>query len=209
MDIKRTVLLVVFSLSLLMLWENWNRSNGNPSLFGEQPAQTAQPAANAAKADASLPQATAPQAAPATGADVPAGAPATAKGETIAVTTDLLKVEVNTAGGELTRVELLKHRDAKDDSKPVVLLESGAGRTYVGQSGLIGGNYPNHRTIFTARAGKRALESDDKLELVLDAELDGVKLTKTFVFQRGQYEIGLKHEVANGGAAAISPSVYV
>ena len=210
MDIKRTVLLVVFSLSLLMLWENWNRYNGNPSMFADQPPATNQ-AAPAAKGDASVPQASAPQAATAaaTDADVPAGATAAVKGETITITTDLLKVEVNTAGGELTRVELLNHKDSKDASKPVVLLERDAARTYVGQSGLIGGNYPNHRTMFTARAGKRTLDSDASLQLVLDAEQDGVKLTKTYTFTRGEYEIGLKHDVANGSAAAISPSVYV
>jgi YidC/Oxa1 family membrane protein insertase len=207
MDIKRTVLLVVFSLSLLMLWENWNRYNGNPSMFADQPQATNQ--ATPASSDASVPQASAPQAsATATGADVPTGAAVAAKGETIAIVTDLLKVEINTAGGELTRVELLKHKDAKSD-KPVVLLETGPSRTYVGQSGLIGGNYPNHRTIFTARAGKRALDDDASLQLVLDAEQDGVKLTKTYTFTRGEYEIGLKHDVINGSAAAISPSVYV
>ncbi len=210
MDIKRTVLLVVFSLSLLMLWENWNRYNGNPSMFADQPPAATQ-SAPAATGDASVPQASAPQpsAAAATGADVPAGAPAAAKGETITITTDLLKVEVNTAGGELTRVELLNHKDSKDADKPVVLLERSAARTYVGQSGLIGGNFPNHRTMFTARAGKRALDNETSLQLVLDAEQDGVKLTKTYTFTRGEYEIGLKHEVANGSAAAISPSVYV
>ncbi len=216
MDIKRTVLLVVFSLSLLMLWENWNRYNGSPSMFAEQP-QATQPApatnaAQGAQGDASVPQSTAAQAPAATGADVPAGAAnatTAAKGETITITTDVLKVEVNTAGGELTRVELLKHKDLKDADKPVVLLERSVGRTYVSQSGLIGGNYPNHRTLFSARDGKRTLEGDASLQLVLDAEQDGVKLTKTYTFQRGEYEIGLRHEVANGSAAAISPSVYV
>ena len=77
MDIKRTVLLVVFSLSLLMLWENWNRYNGNPSMFAEPPQATQPaPAADAAKGDASLPQSSVPQAPVASGADVPAGAPA-------------------------------------------------------------------------------------------------------------------------------------
>jgi len=33
MDIKRTVLWVVFSFSLLLLWDGWNRHNGNPSMF--------------------------------------------------------------------------------------------------------------------------------------------------------------------------------
>lgn len=210
MDIKRTVLLVVFSLSLLMLWENWSLYNGGHSMFApDQPAQ--QTAAPQANTDASVPQATTATPAPtASGTDVPGGAaPAAAQGEKVVLATDLLKVEISTMGGEITRAELLKHKGSAETDQPVVLFESGAGRTYVGQSGLIGGKFPNHRTLFTARDGARVLDSGDTLSLVLDAEQDGVKLTKTYTFKRGEYEIGLKHEVANGSEAAITPSVYV
>lgn len=210
MDIKRTVLLVVFSLSLLMLWENWSLYNGGHSMFApDQPAQQA--AAPQANTDASVPQATTATPAPtASGTDVPGGtAPAAAQGEKVTITTDLLKVEISTMGGEIVRAELLKHMSSADTDKPVVLFESDTGRTYVGQSGLIGGKFPNHRTLFSARDGARALDSGDTINLVLDAEQDGVKLTKTYTFKRGEYEIGLKHEVANGSDAAITPSVYV
>ncbi len=209
MDIKRTVLLVVFSLSLLILWDNWNRFNGGPSMFApDQAVQQAGPAATKGS-DASVPQATSSTPA-ATGAQVPAGAaPAAAQGELVSISTDLLKVEVNTLGGELSRVELLKHKDAHKSDAPVTLLETGSGRTYVGQSGLIGGSFPNHRSVFTVRPGARTLENADTLELILDAEQDGIKLTKTYIFKRGEYEIDLKHEVTNSSAAAITPSVYV
>ncbi len=208
MDIKRTVLLVIFSMSLLMLWDNWNLYNGGPSMFApEQAPATAAPAGDT-RTDASVPQASAPAAAAATNADVPGSAGAAPQGERITITTDLLKAEISTAGGELTRVELLRHKDGADQSKNAVLLESGGGRTYVGQSGLIGGNFPNHRSMFTARDGARSLSSGDTIQLVLDAEQDGVKLSKTYTFKRGEYEIGLSHQVTNGSGAAITPSVY-
>jgi YidC/Oxa1 family membrane protein insertase len=207
MDIKRTVLLVVFSLSLLMLWDNWNLYNGGPSMFAPEKLPATTSATDTTKTDASVPQSTAPAQAAARGADVPGGATAP-EGERIIISTDLLKAEISTAGGELTRIELLKHKDASDQSKNVVLLESGAGRTYVGQSGLIGGNFPNHRSMFTARPGLRALDSGDTVQLLLDAEQDGVKLTKTFTFRRGEYEIGLVHQVSNAGSTEIRPSVY-
>jgi YidC/Oxa1 family membrane protein insertase len=145
----------------------------------------------------------------ASGADVPAGAVSAQAGEKITITTDLLKAEINSAGGELTRIELLQHKDSANESKNVVLMESGSGRTYVGQSGLIGTSAPNHRSLFTVRPGMRTLENADSVQLILDAEQDGVKLTKTYTFKRGEYEIELSHEVTNGSAAAITPSVYV
>ena len=45
MDIKRTVLWVIFSMSLLLLWDNWMRHNGKQSMFF--PATTAQQAKTA------------------------------------------------------------------------------------------------------------------------------------------------------------------
>ncbi len=208
MDIKRTVLLVIFSLSLLMLWENWTIYNGGASMFAPEVASTSNNATANTKTDSSVPQASV-SAPAASGADVPAGAVTPQAGEKIIITTDLLKAEINTAGGELTRIELLQHKDSANQSKNVVLMESDSGRTYVGQSGLIGTSAPNHRSLFTVRPGMRTLEGANSVQLILDAEQDGVKLTKTYTFKRGDYEIELSHEVTNGSAAAITPSVYV
>jgi YidC/Oxa1 family membrane protein insertase len=74
---------------------------------------------------------------------------------------------------------------------------------------LIGGAFPNHKSLFTVRPGARNLEQADKLQVVLDAEVNGVKLTKTYTFKKGEYEIDLKHEVRNTTDTAITPSVYV
>jgi len=208
MDIKRTVLLVIFSLSLLMLWENWNIYNGGASMFAPEVATTSNNATINTKTDSSVPQASVSTPA-ASGADVPASAAIVQAGEKITITTDLLKAEINTAGAALTRIELLKHKDGTDQSRNVVLMESDSGRTYVGQSGLIGTAAPNHRSLFTARPGIRTLEDTNSVQLILDAEQDGVKLTKTYTFKRGEYEIELSHEVTNGSSAAITPSVYV
>ena len=210
MDIKRTILWVVFSLAILMLWDSWTRSNGGPSLFSVSPPQQQTTTANA-KSDASLPQTTVATASsnPAT-TDVPVGAAATSnQGERIVVTTDLVKAEINTAGGELTRIELLKHKDAKDANKNVVLMDNAGNRIYTAQSGLIGGAFPNHKSLFTARPGVRTLEHADSIQVVLDAQENGIKLTKTYTFKKGEYQIDLKHEVSNTTDAAITPSIYV
>ena len=54
MDIKRTVLWVVFSFSLLLLWDGWMRHNGHQSMFfpSANPTQE-QAAANPAAPTAS------------------------------------------------------------------------------------------------------------------------------------------------------------
>ncbi len=210
MDIKRTVLWVVFSLSILILWDNWMRHNGKPSMFFPTTSQQAAPAAGAGN-DAKrgeVPQATGAASAPA-GAGAIAGDTAAVHGETITVTTDVMKAEIDTIGGQLKRLELLKHRDTLDPSKNLVLFDDSAKLTYLGESGLIGGPFPNHKSAFVALPGARALDGSNQVQLVLVAEQDGVKLTKTYTFKRDDYTIDLKHTVSNDSGAPIAPSLYL
>ena len=39
-DIRRTILWVVFSASLFLIWDAWNKHNGQPSFFGPPPARS-------------------------------------------------------------------------------------------------------------------------------------------------------------------------
>ncbi|MDY7546096.1 membrane protein insertase YidC [Glaciimonas sp. CA11.2] len=222
MDIKRTVLWVVFSLSLLFLWDNWQRHNGNASMFFPNANPTA-PAAGAAGAAGSTPVAGAttpgaagndvPQTAGVAGTASPASAvpdtAAASKGETITITTDVVKAEIDTIGGQLKRLELLKQRDTVDPTKNLVLFDSSPTRTYLADTGLIGGNFPNHKSTFVALPGARSLDNGNQVQLVLESTQGGVKLTKTFTFKRGDYAIDVKHTITNESTAAITPSLYL
>ena len=41
MDFQRTVLWVIFAMSLLFLWDSWQRYQGRPTLLGGPPPATA------------------------------------------------------------------------------------------------------------------------------------------------------------------------
>ena len=201
MDIKRTILWVIFCSSMFLLYNQWNIGQGNPSFFA--PAKPV--AANGSKSD--LP----PSAAGKSVAGTP-GVPGTTdvvlKGETIRITTDVFKADIDTLGGELKRLELLNFKDGVDTKKNQVLFESAPHHTYLAQTGLIGGpDFPNHKSIYVAKPGPRALEGNE-VQLVLEAEQGGVRLTKTFIFKRGDYRIGLRHQITNLGTAAITPTLY-
>ena len=123
MDInKRTILWIVFAVSLVVLWNNWQVSNGHPSMFAAPPAQSAKaPAAQpAALPSASATAGTPPVAAAA--AAVPAAAEAF-KSERVTITTDLFRVDVDTLGGTIRRLELLKFKDGIDATKNQVLFD--------------------------------------------------------------------------------------
>jgi len=209
MDInKRTILWIVFAVSLFILWNNWQVSTGHPSMFAPQPAQTAKaPEAKTSELPAAA-------ATPAGAAALP-GAPAAAepfKSERITVTTDVYRVDIDTLGGTIKRLELLKFKDGVDNNKNQVLfdVDKATGKTYLAETGLIGAaGLPTHQTGFVAKPGPRMLNDANQVQLVLEAEQGGVKLTKTFTFKRGDYVIDVRHDVTNVGAAPVAPQLYM
>ena len=219
-DIRRTLLWVVFTMSLILLWDAWQKHNGQPSMFGGTPSPQA--AASGAGPSAAPASATIPGAAQGSGvaAATPAvasnGTPAAAPpGEQVTITTDVVKATFDSNGATLVRLELLKHRDAQDPRRGVVLLENSAKRFYVAQTGLIstqpGAQLPNHLTPMAAQPGERTLAAGTN-ELVLRFEAsgaDGVKLVKSYTFKRGAYTVGVRHEVINEGSAALAPQLYL
>jgi YidC/Oxa1 family membrane protein insertase len=220
MDInKRTILWIVFAVSLVVLWNDWMVSNGKQSMFSAAPPAKVATAPAAKSVASDLPSATgtAPgAAAPAAAAPataVPGAAPVAVPSQRITITTDVVKADIDTAGGVIKRLELLKFRDRLDPKKNQVLFDVSGNNTYVAQTGLLGngasGPLPNHNTVFVARPGPRSIDGNNQVQLVLEAEQGGVKLTKTFTFKRGDYTIDLRHDLTNLGTAPVSPSLYL
>lgn len=210
-DIRRTVLWVVFTMSLVLLWDGWQKHNGHPSMFSPAPAKPAAAAsapAGGVPASAALPAATAAAGSP----GVPATTVQAPASETVEIRTDVIKATLDSQGGSLVRVELLKHKDESDPSGNVVLLKRSAGHTYVAQTGLVGiAGAPNHLNAMTVQPGAREL-AEGAQELVVrfeSPEMGGVKLIKTYSFKRGDYAVSVKHEVQNLSAAPLSPQLYV
>ena len=57
-DIRRTVLWVVFTMSLVLLWDGWQKHNGHPSMFSPSAPKAVATAPNGA-ASGGVPAATA------------------------------------------------------------------------------------------------------------------------------------------------------
>lgn len=222
-DIRRTILWVIFGFSLVMLWDQWQVFNGRNATFfpSSKPAVTASAPASGASAPgaASVPAASTP-ATTATAAATPGAVPATGAQapavprESITVTTDVMRVTFDSQGGSVIRTEFLQHAAdssaGKKTTSTFVLLEQNAERTYVAQTGLVGGDFPNHTTPMTF-SGERTLQ-DGANELAVrfeSAERGGVKLVKTYTLKRGEYAVPVRHEVINTGAAPVAPQLYM
>ncbi|MDZ5460487.1 membrane protein insertase YidC, partial [Azohydromonas lata] len=138
---------------------------------------------------------------------------APAAAENVTITTDVVKATLSSLGGDLVRLELLTQADDHDPNKRVVLFDRSAERTYLAQTGLVsatGAPLPTHLTPMTVAPGARELKDGNELQVRFEsAEVNGVQLVKTYTFRRGEYTVGVRHEVINRSAAPVAPQLYL
>ena len=218
MDNQRLFIWAIFGVLAWMTYQAWVEKYAPP------PAQTPDAvSAPAEQPDAGLPNLSDAVPMPAAPDGATGGVPtlepqaptaAAPSAETISVVTDVLQIEISTAGGTLQSAVLPGYPVAKDrpDDK-VNLLSADANDLAVIQSGVLsrgGVADANHQTVFDAN--QRAFELGDSDELVVPLTWTndvGVTFTKTYRFTRGSYIIGLQQTVSNGSATAWQGTDYV
>ena len=208
LDTQRLIALIVFSFSSLLLWDAWQKHNA-PKI----PPQTHAAATTSGVPAPSLTPAAVPGTTPAANGTPPAAsAPATAAepaGQPVHVKTDLVDLELNTAGGDIRRLTFLEVSSALDRTKPLTLLEPNPKHFFVSQSGLLGEGLPTHLSAYTAESNNYVMGAKDSLEVRLHAkDANGADVTKKYTFHRGSYAIDVTYEIANRGANAMTPTAY-
>jgi YidC/Oxa1 family membrane protein insertase len=202
MDNRRLILLLVFSFSLIMLWEGWQRHNAPVPVT---PPTAAAPVTSGAPGVVPTPTFSAPGSA--AGAAVPGNSVLPAPGVASAkISTDLYVVDISAQGGDITRLELVRHPATENKAKNFLLFDSGERHIYLAQSGLIGEGLPNHKSEWKLAAGDQVLK-DGENQLVVRLEATaagGGKVVKTYTFHRGSYQIDVSHE----GVPAGTPAYY-
>jgi YidC/Oxa1 family membrane protein insertase len=221
MDIKRTLLWAVLTISGLMLYNNWLLYDGQQALFGPTPltpnvskplepkeTQTGAPAV----ANPAIPQT---PATPPSAADLPkqAGLPQPQQGPSISVTNlttgekhsiknDVLDLEISTTGASVINAKLLKQLGI--DKKPITLLQITPQNQYFVRSGLISAtsnDLPNHTATFVLSKNGRA---ENKNFISFVSEKGGVRLEKTYFLSDGSYVVEVEHritQISTQGAA--------
>jgi YidC/Oxa1 family membrane protein insertase len=110
----------------------------------------------------------------------------------------------------ISLVELAKHQDATDPTKPYRALQRNAERVFVAQTGLIGDSLPNHQTKYEALPGPRELAAgQERVQLRLQATTpDGTKVVQVLTFHRGSYLIDVAYDITNASNQPIAPEAY-
>jgi YidC/Oxa1 family membrane protein insertase len=203
MEQRRLIPLALFVLSLMMLWSSWNEYNRPAATTPSASAPFTASTPESRVVDDSVPT---PGHTPAPSAETPTPF-ATAR---INVETDVIRAEISAEGGNIVRLELVKHRSSENPENGYVILDNGVARVFEAQSGLLGANLPNHRTLFELPAGDQVLaEGQDKLVLRLKAPVAGdVSVTKVMTFTRGSYLIDVAYEINNKSTDPLIAETY-
>lgn len=200
MDTQRIIAFVVLSFSLLLLWENWQEYN-NP-----KPAVTAA-APGVPAGDSDVPAA--PAQALKTKPDGQVEGGQSRRGERARVVTDLITAEIDANGGDIRSLLLTHYRQDDDASQPLRLFEEGGNRDYFAQAGFIGGQLPTHKTVFRLAPGEyRLQDGQNELQVVLSADVNGVRVERTYTFHRGSYVVDVATRIVNQGTAPVSGEPY-
>lgn len=196
MDFQRVFLFLIFSFSIFLLWEGWQKQQ-NPAPLVVSASSTPVPGPALKSFDV-------------TAKPLVSAQQVEKKGEKIIVKTDILRAEISTLGGDIIHVELLKHFDTADKTKPFVLFQQTDNQKYIAQSGLLGTGLPTHNSEFSAEHKEFELaQGKDSVEVRLTSKnSQGAKVTKLFVFQKNSYLIDVKYEIENSSNLSLAPSAY-
>ena len=219
METKKLVLLIIFSSSLLFLWDAWQKEL-NPLPASKVMTGTTD-AANQRHDPLPVPGDGLTASTDGKDHGIAAGIEGVnssitpnlfVTGEKVTVKTDMIVAEIDTAGGDIRQLGLLKHPSREDKDKPYELLLDQTARFQVAQSGLIGDNLPNHKTKFTVDSNQYNYELEsgrDTLKVrLLAPETNGMQVAKIFTFHRGSYVIDVEFEIVNESDSTIMPFSY-
>ena len=187
---------LIFSFSLVMLWGEWVRQN--------------QPIPQITTPTSSVPAAVLEHAKPEQETITTVEAHNPIIGQSIMVKTDTMAVEISSSGGNIRHLDLLKHQDTNDQTKPLTLFEYNGDHIYGAQTGLLGKGLPNHNAEYAVDIKEYSLDQNkDSIEVRLTAvDTSNAHVMKVYTFHRASYLIDVGYEIENKSTTPINTSAY-
>lgn len=211
MEQQRLFLILLLGMISVMLYFEWQKDYGpkDPATTISQGGTTATdlpptPTAESGT-DSSMPV---PTAAGPTPSEQPLAQQPTvsSRGKIVTVETDVYRIEIDTQGGTIRKLDLLKYPvSVEEPDHPFRLMDTSRQRIFNAQHGFhIARNdsrlkslTPTANTVFTTAKDNYKLEGD---ELTVDLSWTnsmGMTFLESFKFTRGSYSIEVKHQVNN------------
>ncbi|MDO4429980.1 MAG: membrane protein insertase YidC [Lonepinella koalarum] len=137
---------------------------------------------------------------------------ATKQGRLITLSNDVLRLKIDTLGGDVVAADLLNYAAELDSESRFTLLQNTAEKVYVAQSGLVGKDgidTPAGRAAYQIEGDNFVLaDGQNELTVPLTFEKDGVIFRKIFVLKRGTYQIEVNYDIQNNSNSAIEVQPY-
>ncbi len=209
MDNQRVILFIALSFVVLLLWQAWMKDYGPteppvPVETSQTTGQDVQPA-NADELPDLKPV-------------VESSSPTDDRGllmagDNIEVVTDVLDLQISSRGGDVRKVLLPTYPvSVKPGAEPFQLMNDSLPNLFVAQSGLRSsvGTEPTHHVQYRAEQTRYEMAAgSNELRVPLYwTSPEGIRVTKTYVFHRGQFDIRVEHKVENDSAEPWSGRQY-
>lgn len=132
----------------------------------------------------------------------------------IHVTTDTYEANIDTVGGNITQIKLLKFPAELHSTQSFLLLNDLPESRYLAQSGLLNAEGPDTtkgQATYTTDQQDYVLAPDQQqIEINLHwKNAKGIHITKTFIFKRGQYDINIQYQIDNQSKQAWDGNLYL
>ncbi|WP_456377754.1 membrane protein insertase YidC [Thiolapillus sp.] len=208
MDNIRLILILALAYTGFLLWQAWQEDYVRTAPQQQSAQETATPSASSDQSVPQVPTVTnidgaVPQVAKPTVAGKPAE-----NGQLITVTTDTLKLAIDTRGGTIVETLLLKYPvSIKQPDVKYRLMSRSPDDFFIAQNGLLGAadqEAPTHESVFIASQSSYQLK-DGQEQLLVDlvwTGSTGAKVTKRYRFTRGSHRVDLENIVENASPAA-------
>jgi len=210
MENQRLFIFIALVFLGMMMYSEWERDHA--------PAPSAQTAPDKTSGNTSPASGTVPTPVKTSDSAVPNAVPAVkSKTATISgrdnkldstrrihVQTDFLDVELDTTGGDIRQVKLVKFPvDENTPDQAFEIMTDKGSRLFVAQSGfsMLKGKGPSHKAQYNSEKNSYALsKGQDELKVKMSwTDGSGIKVTRTYTFKRSSYVIGMDVKVENTG----------
>ena len=204
MDNLRFVLFILLIFLGVMMWQQWQLDYGPKPETDATAKLDVPPTTNGMGTPVTKPLPTDPEDTPVMSA---------IRHQRISVTTDVVRMEIDSEGGDIRQLDLLHYPEDKDKPDQLVRLFADDKDYFVAQSGFLGdgASAPSHHTQWQTAATEYTLANgQNSLRIPLTwSNGQGLKIVKTYVLERGSYKIGMEQQVENQGQETWRGRQYV
>jgi YidC/Oxa1 family membrane protein insertase len=190
----------------MKLWTSWETSYGTP-----QTSQQTNPAViestnivsgEIPELSAAVAQTIAPESTP---------GPIVASSQSVAIETDIFRINIDTAGAGISKAALFDFpTEIQSPEEPFVLMESTLETIFISQGGLLSKQpAPTHESQFSSANTTFMLDQNSNELLVPFSWTEGgITVTKTYEFTRGSHLVQLRYNIRNNSSDTWSGRSY-